>query len=30
MRGKLSARRTALLEQLAVIDEAMRQLEEEE
>jgi hypothetical protein len=29
MRGKLSARRTALLEQLAVIDEALRQLDEE-
>jgi hypothetical protein len=29
MRGKLSARRTALLEQLAIIDEAMRQLDEE-
>lgn len=29
MRGKLSARRVALLEQLAVIDEALRQLDEE-
>lgn len=30
MRGKLSARRAKLIAQLAIIDEAMRQLEEEE
>lgn len=29
MRGKLSARRAKLIAQLAIIDEAMRQLEEE-
>jgi hypothetical protein len=30
MRGKLSARRAKLIAQLAIIDEAMHQLEEEE